>query len=78
LQIATEHFYDAHSDFPSGNQKMHSIFCGRHTGRPYDINDGYAPNAFPSGESGQAKLGRMRSNSFRIFVSIAFGDTPSI
>jgi hypothetical protein len=45
--FATEHFYDAHSDFPSENQKMHSIFCGRHTGRPYDVNDGYAPNAFP-------------------------------
>ena len=53
---------------------MHSIFCGRHTGRPYDVNDGYAPNAFPSGEGGQAKLGRMRSNFLSISELIAFGD----
>ena len=52
--FATEHFDDAHSYFPPENQKMHSIFCERHTGRPYDVNDDYAPIAFPSGEGGRA------------------------
>ena len=31
-------------------------------------------HAFPSGEGGQAKLGRMRSNFLSISVLIAFGD----
>ena len=36
--------------FPSENQKMLCIFCGRHTGRPYGVNDGCTPKAFPQVE----------------------------